>query len=46
MLLLLCVFICLGTNVFMFCLIATSEIRNIKYKGCPLRVQKKAGNND
>ena len=43
MLLLLCVFICLNTNVLIFFLITTSEITNIKDKGLPLWVQNKAG---
>ena len=46
MLLLLCVFICLNTNVLIFCLIETSEIRNIKYQGRPLQVENKSGNDE
>ena len=42
----LCVFICLNTNVLIFFLITTSEITNIKDKGLPLWVQNKDGNND
>ena len=33
-------------NVFIFCLIAMSGKRDIKYKGRPIQVQKKSFNNN